>query len=126
MILLVAVMLAQALSFPQLAPGSEVRLVSSDLLTVHAVGRVEDGVLALEGEVEPGAGLRMLVFPPDADPDAGGAADGAAGVWSVRVDPAGDDLWLSAPDLAEPISLRTWLPRERGVELRMPAGSGGD
>lgn len=120
MSLLVAFALAQLLSFPQLPAGSEVRLVSPDLLTVHATGRVEEGVLALQGRLEPGAMLRMLVFPPDARPGARGEADSAAGVWSVRVGADGGDLWLTAPDLSEPVSLRSWLPRERGVELRLP------
>lgn len=120
MIALLALVAVQAFAFPPFSEGTEVRLVSPDLLTVHATGRVEAGALRLEGDLQAGAELRLLVFAPDAPSEAPDDS-GEAGAWRVRVGPQANDLLLrhveQPPDAA--ISLRTFLREERGLELRL-------
>lgn len=109
---------------PEMVEGAEVRLVSRDLLAVHATGRIEDGVMRLEGPLEPGAELRMLVFAAHGGPDAESDeprddAPKESGGWWARVTPDGRDLMFreaTAPP-EEARSLRTYLRREFGVEL---------
>lgn len=113
---------AQAALLPMLAPGSEVRLVSPDLLEVFAIGTVEEGRLLLEGApLPPGAEVRLLILPPDA-----GAAERAAA--AVAADEAGapapsgrtvdGDVLIVTGD-GEARSLRLLLA-EQGIELRLP------
>lgn len=80
-----------AVLLPALPPGSEVRLVSSDLIRVHAIGRVdEDRHLSFEGETPaPGAELRLLLFLPSADADAEAEAASGAASLAVRIDAEG-------------------------------------
>jgi hypothetical protein len=113
---------AQAALLPLLAPGSEVRLVSPDLLEVLAFGTVEDGRLSLQGSpLLPGTEVRLLVLPPNA-----GAADRAAA--AVAADAAGapaptgraveGDVLIVTSD-GEARSLRALLA-EQGIEVRLP------
>lgn len=106
----------QAAVLPALAPGAEVRLVSADLLDVHAFGRVEDGRLRLEGPpLAPGARLRLLVFPPDGDADA--VARAASGARALEVIVVEGELRIGGAD--GEISLRELLARQ-GIELIAP------
>jgi len=110
-------LMAQAATFPILAPGAEVRLVSPDLLEIHASGRVEDGALTLVGDALPvGLELRVLVFPAGAD-DADRAA-AAAGATAIpgRVQP--DGILIATPS-GDARLLRTILA-EQGIVLRLP------
>lgn len=109
--------IAQA-AFPTLAPGSEVRLVSPDLLEVYAVGRVEAGRLTLEGRpLAPGTALRVLVFPPDAD--AGEMAAAASGAAAIAARVQADGVWIVPEDGSEAVALRALLA-EQGIELALP------
>lgn len=106
----------QAAALPTLAPGAEVRLVSADLLDVHARGRVQDGLLRLQGPAPaPGARLRLLVFPPDADADA--MARAASGARALEVRLVDGELWVAGPE--GDVALRELLARQ-GIELVAP------
>jgi hypothetical protein len=106
----------QAAVLPALTPGAEVRLVSADLLDVHAFGRVEAGRLRLEGSpLDPGAQLRLLVFPPGGDADA--AARAASGARALEVRVVDGELRVRGPD--GDVALRELLSRQ-GIELIAP------
>ena len=112
-------LVAQVAVFPTLAPGSEVRLVSPDLLQVYASGRVEEGRLRLEGRpLVPGAELRVLVFPPGAD--AGEVAAAASGAAAISARAGQDDVWIVPRDGGEPRSLSELLALQE-IVLELPA-----
>lgn len=146
MLVLLALVALQPGMFPELTDGVEVRLVSRDLLTVHGNGRVENGVLRLEGALEPGAELRLLVFASEsalgedgeapaeegeareededdeASEEGDDGADGEeAGGWWVRVTPDGRDLLFREPGAApsEARSLRAYLREVHGITLEL-------
>lgn len=121
--LLLFMMLGQTLaSLPQLQPGTEVRVVSTDLLVVHASGTVEGGELRFEGSLEGAGDVRVFIYPPDGS--AGQSAPGAQGnditVITGQVSPDGQDILLALDGQEEPLSFRGWLQGERGLELRIP------
>jgi hypothetical protein len=120
------IVVAQAALLPALAPGSEVRLVSPDLLEVYAYGTVEEGRLLLQGvPLTAGTELRLLVLPPDASPAGRAAAAVAADEAGVPA-PTGrvvDGDVLIVPIDGEPRSLRSLLS-EQGIVLRLPGEVG--
>lgn len=115
-------LVAQTILVPTLAPGTEVRIVSPDLLEVYAFGTVDNGRLALEGsELVPGLEIRLLILPPDA----GAAERAAAAVASDAVGtpaPVGrvsqGDVLVIGSD-GEGASLRALLA-DQGIVLRYP------
>lgn len=113
---------AQAALLPALVPGTEVRLVSPDLIEVYAYGTVQRGLLVLEGaQVVPGTEVRLLILPPDADAPARAAAavaSGADGAPAPRGRVAAEDVLVEVGG-AEPRSLRALLA-EQGIEVRWP------
>jgi len=106
-------------SMPEMAPGTEVRLVSPDLLTIYAAARVEDGALTFAGPLEPGQELRMLIFPPNATAEQRAAALSGAQALYARVTPNGGDIIVQFVGLDKPLSFRQWLANERGLELHV-------
>lgn len=106
---------------PQMPPGTEVRLVSRDLLTVHGSARVEDDRLEFSAPIASGQELRLLIFPPDASDQE--RAQALTGVQALpgRVSDDGEDILVEFPELDGPISMRKWLAEERGILLVMPA-----
>ena len=111
-------LVGQLVTLPALAPGSEVRLVSPDLLRVHASGRLEEGVLRMTGELPPGLELRMLIFPPDAGSDETAAALAGATALTARVSDDGADLRIVPPE-GDPFGWREALS-EQDVRLVLP------
>ncbi len=110
-------LMAQAATFPIVAPGAEVRLVSPDLLEIHATGRVEGGLLTLVGDALPvGLELRVLVFPAGAD-DADRAA-AAAGATAIAARVQADGILIATPS-GDARLLRAILA-EQGIALRLP------
>ncbi len=104
---------------PTFAAGTELRVVSPDLLTLYSSGRVEDGNLMIDLPLDVGTEVRLLVFGPDADDTeiALALAGGTALYGHVAEDRA--DILLRVGDLDEPLSLRTWLLEEHGITLVM-------
>lgn len=113
-------LVAQTLSgLPAMDPGTEVRVVSADLLTIHATGRVTDGALRFTSPLPPNAEVRLLVFPPDAtETDVAEALSGAAAL-RARVSEDGADLLISFEQTEGFLSFRMWLEDERGLELEI-------
>ncbi len=117
--LLFGFLLAQALGgLPAFPVGTELRLVSPDLLTVYSSGRVtEGGQLVVDLPLDAGTELRLLVFPPDAtDVEKAAALSGARAIFG-RVADDRSDVLVQFPDTEAPVSLREWLRRERGIAL---------
>lgn len=107
-----------ATGLPALPVGSEVRLVSLDLLTVYASAQVKENTLVFTDLPPAGTLVRVLIFPPDASQAERAATLSGAWAMSGRVGPDGTDILLVMPNETEPRSLRALLWRERGVELR--------
>lgn len=107
---------------PALPNGTEVRLVSPDLLTVYASARLDGGTLTFVGAPPPGTELRILIFPPEADAVAKAAALSGARALLGHVSASGDDIVLVPPDGGPSRSLHDLLMQEQGVELHLEAG----
>jgi len=117
-------LVAQAVvGLPSLPAGTEVRLVSPDLLTVYASARVQDTRLLFETPLPAGTELRLLFFPPDATEAERAAALSGARAISGRISVDGKDILLQFPDSDQPLSLRTLL-EQRGLELVVQSGKG--
>lgn len=116
---LLAFVLAQAApALPAFPVGTELRLVSPDLLTVYSSGRVTpDGQLVVDLPLDAGTAVRLLVFPPQASDAEVAAALAGANAITGRV--AGDraDLIVRFPGATADVSLRAWLLEERGIAL---------
>jgi hypothetical protein len=110
---------AHAAELPPFAAGTELRVVSPDLLTVYSSGRVDAGYLTIDLPLDVGTEVRLLVFGPDANDEAVALAlsGGAALYGHVAADRA--DILLDLEGRAEPLSLRTWLLEEHGIILVM-------
>lgn len=109
---------------PQMPPGTEVRLVSRDLLTVYSSARVEDGRLEFNSSIEAGRELRLLIFPAGAsDQERAQALSGAQAI-PCRVSENGLDILVEFPELDGPLSFRKWLAEERDILLIMPVPRG--
>lgn len=105
---------------PAMTPGTEVRIVSRDLLTVYASARVQDGRLAFQGNLVAGREVRVLIFPPDATEAERAEALSGASALPARISDAGDDILLQFAELDGPVSFRLWLQDERGIDLALP------
>ena len=104
---------------PAMQPGTEVRVVSQDLLTIFASASVAEGRLAFDAPLAPGLEVRLLIFPPDAtDQERAAALSGAQALAATAT--ADGDLLVEFPEVGGPISLRKWLAEERGLELFLP------
>lgn len=117
--LLFGFLIAQTVAgLPAFPVGTELRLVSPDLLTVYSSGRVtEGGHVVIDLPLDAGTELRLLVFPPDAtDADKAEVLSGARAIYA-RVADDRADLIVRFPDVDAPVSLRAWLRDERGIEL---------
>ncbi len=105
---------------PDMAQGTEVKIISPDLLTVYAVAVVEDDKLAFQAALEPGREVRLLIVLPN-------ATDKDALALYGSISPEGDDILLRFEERESPTSFRGWLSDERGITLHMGAeeGAGG-
>lgn len=120
--LLLWFLVSQTLSgLPAMAPGTEVRVVSPDLLTIYATGQVAGGVLAFGSAFPPNAEVLVLVFPPGTtEAELAETLAGAAAL-RAQVDADGTDLRIAVSEGNGTMSFRTWLEEERGLELVIDA-----
>ena len=105
-------------SLPAFPIGTELRLVSADLLTVYSSGRVTaDRHLIVDLPLDAGTEIRLLVFPPDAtDAEKAEVLSGLRAVFGRVADDRADIL-VRFPGLDAPVSLRRWLAEERDIVL---------
>jgi hypothetical protein len=117
--LVIGFLLAQSVaSLPAFPVGTELRLVSPDLLTVYSSGRVtEGGHLVVDLPLDAGTEVRLLVFPPDAsDAEKAEALSGVRAIYG-RVADDRSDVLVRFPEADDAVSLRAWLRDERGIDL---------
>ena len=103
---------------PDMAPGTEVRVVSVDLLTIHASAQIEDHWLILEGTFVAGSEVLILVLQPDASAQETVEALSNKAL-QARISPEGDDILVQFPELEGPLSFAKWLEEERDIFLRL-------
>lgn len=109
---------------PAMGEGTELRIVSPDLLTVYAKATVQGGRLVFTEFPAPGTEVRVIIFPAESSAAERVEALGARALVG-RVSPDGRDVLLTEPESLDPLSLRELLFRERGVRLRF-ASNGED
>lgn len=112
---------------PEMAPGTQVQIVSMDLLERYASAVIEDEWLVLEGDLKAGSEVQILIFQPDATPEE--TAEAALGNKALlaQVSPEADDLLVEFEELEGPLSFKKWLEEERGIFLRLiPKGNNND
>ncbi len=103
---------------PDMPPGTEVRLLSSDLFAVYATAQIEDNQLILEGQLTPNTDIRILILQPNATAGETVEALGSQALFA-RISPEGDDILVQFEELEGPLSFGKWLLEERGIMLRM-------
>ncbi len=109
---------------PDMAPGTEVKLVSLDLVTVYASAQVRDHRLVMTGDFAAEGDVRLLILQPDASPQATVEALGNQAL-VARLSPQGDDILVQFEELDGPLSFKKWLAEERGITLEInPKGEG--
>ena len=106
---------------PDMAPGTEVRIISRDMITVYAAATVEEDTLAFHTALEPGREIRLLILSPGATDRAALALEDAL---YGSISPEGNDVLLKFEGQGGPVSFRGWLSEERGVMLVMGAAGG--
>jgi hypothetical protein len=102
---------------PDMAPGTEVRILSEDLTAMYASARVEDNELIIEGSFPPETPFKLVILQPNPSPEETVQAAGQA--LPAMVSPEGDDLYLKFQELEGPLSFKKWLFEERGIVLRV-------
>lgn len=116
--LLLWFLLGQTLGgLPAMEPGTSVWLMSPDLLTVYARAEVVEGELRFDARVEPGTPIRVSIFPPGLAAADRSANAEAATFLDGRVSDDGSDVIVRLVDREDPLSLRDWLARQRGLAL---------
>ena len=103
---------------PDMAPGTEVRLVSLDLLTIYASAQVQDHRLVMAGDFAADGDMKLLIFQPDASPQATVDTLGNQAL-SAHLSPQGDDILVQFEELDGPLSFKKWLKEERGITLEI-------
>jgi hypothetical protein len=106
---------------PDMAPGTEVRLYSTDLFTIYAVAVVEDDRLVFEGALEPGTEIRLLILSPASSSDERERVEALSDAKALygRISRDGEDIWLRFDELEGPVSFKKWLLEERGITLQL-------
>lgn len=104
-------------NLPEFKEGTELRLVSPDLLTVFSSGRVTEGRLMIDLPLDAGSEIRLLVFPPHASDGQAAALLSGAQAIIARVAEDRADILMTFPEAAEAVSLREWLREQRDIVL---------
>ncbi len=105
-------------SLPDIYSGTEIRLVSMDLISIYAEAKVENGNLILKGDLEPGQDIRLLILQPDANAQETVEALGNKALHAT-VSEDGTDLLLRFQELDGPISFKKWLSEERDIQFEL-------
>jgi hypothetical protein len=103
---------------PDMAPGTEVRVVSTDLLAIYATAQIEDGQLILEGNLQPNEEVRILILQPNATPEETVEALGSQALFA-HISPEGEDILVQFQEIEGPLSFGKWLWEERSIMLRI-------
>ncbi|MCA9838167.1 MAG: hypothetical protein KC422_14715 [Trueperaceae bacterium] len=115
-------LVSQTLSgLPDMYPGTEVRIVSMDLITIYASASVTDDELVFIGKFEPDSEVRLLILQPDANAQETVEALGNKAL-HARISPEGDDILLQFAELEGPLSFKKWLKDERNITLKLNPG----
>jgi hypothetical protein len=102
---------------PDMAPGTEVRILSEDLTSMYASATIENNELILEGSFPSETQVKLVILQPNPSPEETVQAAGQA--LPAMVSPEGDDLYLKFQELEGPLSFKKWLFEERGIVLRV-------
>ncbi|MDZ7705061.1 MAG: hypothetical protein U5L04_11315 [Trueperaceae bacterium] len=105
-------LLAQTITgLPAMLPGTDVKIVLPDLVTVLDAATVQNNRLVFDVPLEPGREIRLLISY---------APEGELAVPTGYVGPQSDDILLQLGDARQLVSFRGWLADERGIELVLP------
>lgn len=102
---------------PDMAPGTEVRILSEDLMAMYASATVENDELILEGHFPLETPVKLVILKPNPSPEETVQAAGQA--LPAMLSPEGDDFYLKFQELEGPLSFKKWLFEERGIVLRI-------
>jgi len=108
---------------PDMHPGTEVRIVSVDLLTVHASAQVQDNQLVLQGDLGADSEVRVLILQADASAQEAVDALGSKALFA-HISPSGNDILVQFEEIDGPLSFKKWLKEERGITFKMPKKAG--
>jgi hypothetical protein len=102
---------------PDMAPGTEVRILSEDLTAMYASAQIEGNELIIEGSIPFETQVKLIILQPNSSPEETVQATSQA--LSAMVSPEGDDLYLKFHEIEGPLSFKKWLLEERGIVLRI-------
>jgi hypothetical protein len=102
---------------PNMAPGTEVRILSEDLTALYASAQIEGNELIIEGSIPLETQVKLIILQPNSSPEETVQATSQA--LSAVVSPEGDDLYLKFHEIEGPLSFKKWLLEERGIVLRI-------
>ena len=97
--------------------GSEVRLVSVDLLRVYATGRVVEGRLEMFGRLPPGQQLRLLIFSMEQDKQSGGETGVLGSALTGIVDADGRSILVIVKEGHGAVDFGAWLQKQFGISM---------
>jgi hypothetical protein len=104
---------------PDMAPGTEVKILSEDLMAVYASATLENNELILEGSFPVDLPVKLIILPPNPTPQDQVQAISPGQALPAVLSPEGDDLYLKFQELEGPLSFKKWLFEERGIVLRV-------
>lgn len=123
-------LLSQTLAgLPEMTPGTEVQILSSDLMAVYATAVVENNTLVFRGPLEPGKEIRLVIYPPSESTEKQEQAtvDALNAALYGNVSPEGNDILIQFEELDGPLSFKKWLAEERDISLQfIPAPTNSD
>ncbi len=113
---MVWLMLAQTIaSLPAMLPGTEVKIVLPDLVTVLDAATIQNNQLVFDAPLEPGREVRLLISY---------APSGELAVPTAYIGPQSDDILLQLGGQSQLVSFDRWLADERGIDLVLSGRTG--
>jgi hypothetical protein len=104
---------------PDMAPGTEVKILSEDLMAVYASATIAGDELILEGSFPTETTVKLIILPPNPTAEDQIQAISPSQALPAVLSPEGDDLYLKFQELEGPLSFKKWLFEERGIVLRV-------